>query len=494
MNTVSSPVKETEEEKKGRNWLPLLLLLLFLLLATSCIAGFLLGRTSDPGRLGALIDTIVLTPPTPSQPVPSTPIPPATPAVSGTPGPELGRLINLLGAVRYTDGRPFTQGAVRLQSDPRYSALDEKGRFNFDGVATGKHRLTVLDPDGNELAGRDIDVARDAVENSYIEQTATLCIMHIKVLTVEVDIDVTLDETPGSELDIRLTGTREEEEPPAVTPSTTPGTPPSARPSTPPSAEPSVTPSAEPSATPTAGPSAPPTAEPSATPTAEPSATPTAGPSATPTAEPSATPTATPSASPSATPSVEPTSTPTATPTVTPSSEPTAAPTPTPTPRPTVRPTPTPKPTDSGTTDVYDNESGKTWTQQAVIDLFRSQDGSHPPIAPGSKGYYVFRLRNGRSEPISFTMSLLEESFHIPLEYRIATDELIPRGLTGWQTASLGAPAVSDKVPMAARGEQRFRIEWRWPPDGNDAEDTALGQRDDRTYTLKLTIKVEGTV
>jgi len=471
-----SPAREAEQEKekKRRSFLPLLLLLLFLLLATSCIVGFLLGRTADPGRFGALIDTIVLAPTDPPAPTPT----------GGTDWQTPER-INLLGVVQYTDGVPFTDGSVRLHSEPRYSGLSETGHFQFDEVEPGDHELAVLDRSGNELARRAIRVERDAEQEAYIEYEGAVCVMHIRILTIEVDIDVTLERTPGGELDVKLAGSRE-----TAPPEGTPSAPPTAGPTGGPGGHPTAGPTAGPGGTPSAAPSAQPSARPSDGPEASP--TPTEGPDVTPTAAPSATPTAAPSAEPSATPTASPTPTvtPSPTPAVTPT--PTAAPTPVVTPTP-VPPTPPPVPTDDGSVDIShsgdDGASWQTWTQEATIDLFRTPDGSEALIAPGSKGYYLFRLENGRKGAVNFTLSVREGKFHIPLKYRLV-DNAIRKVLFEW-TASTQAETVSPVQTLDVEKEGCYRIEWEWPFDGDDAADTDLGTRDDRIYTLKLVIRVE---
>jgi len=468
LTTAPSPTKETEEKKRRRSLLPLFLLLLFLLLATSCIVGFLLGRTTEPGRFGALIDTIVLSPgETEPSPAPGE----ESPAAEGR-----EERINLVGLVRYTDGTPFTQGSVRLRSEPRYSQVDGQGRFRFDRVETGEHELAVLDLEGNELARRIILVERDALENAYVEYVQEVCVLHVKLLTVEVDVEVTLDGDGQGTLTVELVGTREREPDPDHSPKD------------PPAVETESGSSPEPTTVPAVLPTDLPAVE---------SPTVTVGP----------TPTAAPTVTPSTAPAV--------TPTPIPSAAPTAAPTPTPTPIPSGRPDdddddddddgghgggggvtppkPTAAPPVTGEVDVYHGNTADVWTQEAVIDLFRPLEYSdRRVIAPGDRGYYLFRLKNGRNEPISFTLALREESFHIPLKYRIAADGAVPAGLTDWQTASVDRETVSRAVPLEKNGERLYRIEWYWPFEGNDDIDTALGQRDERTYTLKLTIRVEG--
>lgn len=125
------------------------------------------------------------------------------------------------------------------------------------------------------------------------------------------------------------------------------------------------------------------------------------------------------------------------------------------------------------------------------IDLFRPLDGSSERrVAPGSEGYYLFRLKNGRNGRVRFTLAVREESFHAPLEYRLA-DDRTGAELSQWQATSGDTETVSGELELAGGADGYYRIEWRWPFHGDDSVDTALGQLQDRLYILKLTIRAE---
>jgi len=247
------------------------------------------------------------------------------------------------------------------------------------------------------------------------------------------------------------------------------------------------------------------TAAPTQSPTIEPGETPdvveTAAPGMVPTVEPTAVPVTSPSAAPVVTSTAKPAETPSATPSAKPSVKPTASPKPSRRPRGDrdddhsggSGPAPTPTPDVTGRTEVYHGDTGEAWTQQASIDLFRPLDGSSERrIAPGSKGYYLFKLKNGRSGKVQFTLAIRESGFHVPLKYRITDSET--RGeLSGWQTAAPETETVSGALVLEGGTEGTYRIEWQWPFDGDDRTDTALG-REGGTYTLKLTIRAEDVV
>ena len=57
----TTPLPDPKEDETKRRWL-ILLLLLFLALITSCVAGYLLGKRAGQKPAGQIIDTILLTP------------------------------------------------------------------------------------------------------------------------------------------------------------------------------------------------------------------------------------------------------------------------------------------------------------------------------------------------------------------------------------------------------------------------------------------------
>ncbi len=53
----------------------------------------------------------------------------------------------------------------------------------------------------------------------------------------------------------------------------------------------------------------------------------------------------------------------------------------------------------------------------STIDLFYNKtSGQQEKIAPGSSGYYLFRLQNTLAIRLNVTVSLAEDGLHLPLE------------------------------------------------------------------------------
>ncbi len=70
----------------------------------------------------------------------------------------VGRRIDLVGRVVYTDYTPYSGGIIELRSDPRYTRTDSEGHFMFIDVEEGVHTISVLDGAGNVLAECKVDI------------------------------------------------------------------------------------------------------------------------------------------------------------------------------------------------------------------------------------------------------------------------------------------------------------------------------------------------
>lgn len=108
------------------------------------------------------------------------------------------RVIDLEGRAVYTDGSPYTNGMLRLESTPRVARTDAMGHFFFYGVADGGHTLSVLDEGGAVLAQAAIQIAR-------IDEPGAASVVRLPdgtfVITVSADmalLEITLTLTRGT--------------------------------------------------------------------------------------------------------------------------------------------------------------------------------------------------------------------------------------------------------------------------------------------------------
>lgn len=165
------------EKKAGdHKWIPVLLLFLLMLLS-SCAAGYILDRSAFPGSSGQRIDTILLTP-------------------DGTEGESaIQQIFHLTGKINYTNGRPYARGRVQLHSEPRETVTDAAGGFSFFHVEGGEHQVRILDPAGNVLGERSIDLfaaQADSGVNVSLKESGKYTIevaVDVRMLEVVIELD-----------------------------------------------------------------------------------------------------------------------------------------------------------------------------------------------------------------------------------------------------------------------------------------------------------------
>lgn len=155
---------------------------------------------------------------------------------------------------------------------------------------------------------------------------------------------------------------------------------------------------------------------------------------------------------------------------------------------------------------AIDQETGTSWKQQSLIDLFKNRTDTMdlgtrngiPITAPGSKGYYEFRLENPESFDIVYTVSLEETSFHLPIRYSVVNDTNNYSYLYRERISSTEKPLRTKEIVIPAESVQNFRIDWEWMyedwymPERDDALDTGAASNliiADRTYMVSVLIE-----
>lgn len=502
-----------------RRWMPALFLLLFIALITSCAVGFILGRNAGPASLGQIIDTILLTPEEPSSQT----------------------VFHLSGQVLYSDGTPVSGRELELHSDPITTVSGSDGSFLFPNITEGNHTIFVLNPDGTAAAQRELqiqysDEGEASIElrdnGSYVIQLS----LDIRMLEIMIEMDgenITINsenisyatrdgrvvtpagsasvkdgvivtpmgnvylpdgsivfpggskddatyiiqtddtvlinqDTSAGDITVSSDGTVNLPDGTVIEPGGRITTPDGSK-TTPgntgvvinhETASPigGSTQNQRNPQNPSTGTSSPAsgngqTAGPNPSGTSDSSdmnARTQSGPS-----DSSDTNTNSPGGEDNSTSAVP----------------------------------------DQGKlqTSRQDKDgSFKEWEQNASINLFYNHEtGEIEKIAPGSSGYYVFRLKNTRKEKLTVTLNIAESSGspHLPLKFT-----LHPQGQKGGTSVSLGTSgegAVLETV-LAAGAQAVYQLDWEWPfESGNDESDTAAGSRGS-AYVLLLNIHVEG--
>lgn len=166
---------------------------------------------------------------------------------------------------------------------------------------------------------------------------------------------------------------------------------------------------------------------------------------------------------------------------------------------------------------ISDLATGEAWTQESIVDLFkkrtrgaqlgekeiRDENGSVrsvPVIAPGSSGYYDFKLRNDADYDIRFTLSLSEGSFHLPIMYSLRDLENNRLYSGRAKLKANGAAVTTDYIALPAHSERRYRLNWEWQyedwlsPWEDDEIDTAAARQKNPTYIVSMAINAEQIV
>ncbi|SHI06913.1 Carboxypeptidase regulatory-like domain-containing protein [Sporobacter termitidis DSM 10068] len=104
--------------------------------------------------------------------------------------------IDLAGQVIYANGAPFAEGAIMLESTPRYATTDQSGYFAFTDVAEGRHTLSVLDGNGGVLAQAafTIDYADNIKNVTRVRLSDGTLVFHVSVDIAVLELTVILSQ------------------------------------------------------------------------------------------------------------------------------------------------------------------------------------------------------------------------------------------------------------------------------------------------------------
>ena len=147
-----------------------------------------------------------------------------------------------------------------------------------------------------------------------------------------------------------------------------------------------------------------------------------------------------------------------------------------------------------GTKDAkMETEDGaQTWSSDTTIDIFDqyyrgmagdvtvANDGSDSAnlIAPGTESSYTFWVKNTGAVGVSYEVSFEELStpgYDIPLEVRVKYGEQYILGnATVWEPVER-LNTVLHEGRLHVKNYARYTLEWRWPFEGDDVNDTYLG-------------------
>lgn len=140
---------------------------------------------------------------------------------------------------------------------------------------------------------------------------------------------------------------------------------------------------------------------------------------------------------------------------------------------------------------IVQDSDGKRWTKLDGLNTFANEEfGGKALIAPGSSGSYAFTVQNIADFPLTYEISFgAENEYGVPLEFRLKNgDGYLAEN---WTDAD-GLADVREDLPNNSKTS--YTLEWRWLYDGDDAHDTAVGNKAAETgvpYVLKINYTAE---
>ncbi len=175
-DTIPPDRSNDRQRKKNHLQIKGILLLLIAVSLTSCVIGFIIGRsvTTDYPS-GHIIDTIPLSPDGQGE---------AVPAI----------YFSLCGKVLYTDGTPYANSRVELHSNPKYTYTDATGYFCFLKVEPGQHTINVV-RDGVVVASCTVSVDADAsyTDSQIVQMDDGNFSIHISLDVSVLELTLVLD-------------------------------------------------------------------------------------------------------------------------------------------------------------------------------------------------------------------------------------------------------------------------------------------------------------
>ena len=150
------------------------------------------------------------------------------------------------------------------------------------------------------------------------------------------------------------------------------------------------------------------------------------------------------------------------------------------------------KPTKDKTPVFSIKDNGGDWGTQGTIAVLDQT------IKPGSEGKYEFVIKNDTNVELDYNFSIEEhyekandeneEAPSLSLQYRLKMNNSYLNSESEWKSAS---ELNYTGLRFLQGSQQLMTLEWRWPFEGNDEEDTTLGKY---PGTYSLVLNVEATI
>lgn len=135
------------------------------------------------------------------------------------------------------------------------------------------------------------------------------------------------------------------------------------------------------------------------------------------------------------------------------------------------------------------------WQQDELVPLFSNLYGGVQKagtIAPGTEGYYFFRIVNDNDYDIKYSLKVTEGQMHLPMQFAVAEED--GTLMTEWVEAGLLESVETQKLVLKKKQSRTYQICWKWPyhtTDSNDQWDTKGGMDSRGSYTVNIVIRTE---
>ena len=142
--------------------------------------------------------------------------------------------------------------------------------------------------------------------------------------------------------------------------------------------------------------------------------------------------------------------------------------------------------TDSNIVPIIEiQDKNGAWEAQGEVGVF---DGR---LCPGTEGTYGFILGNPHDEAMQYAF-YIEPKYNggvkveFPIQFRLRMNNL-PVQSTEWKSVD---ELRFEELHILPQSSQTFTLEWRWPLDGNNENDTLIG-KDGGTISLVLHVSAQ---
>ncbi len=141
--------------------------------------------------------------------------------------------------------------------------------------------------------------------------------------------------------------------------------------------------------------------------------------------------------------------------------------------------------------ELIQDSDKSNFNEKIQLDIFNNKNyNGEKIIYCGTKGDFDFIIENKSPADIRYSIELSDiNDFCIPMLYRLKLDNAYIRGENiTWLTIDY---MKIQNLILLAESKSLISLEWKWDENSKDDQDTHIGNSENATYTLKITVKAE---